>query len=406
MGLEEVSPLNPDWQECPILKPAGQGGRERASQLIAFPQSDRLFPMRDRYRYSEVVKRRREYCKPRELRWSSELSEADSTDEAEHSDSEETSDSDSKSNSDSSSDSHSDSGSDSGSNPGSGLDFDSDSDSSDLSRDFPLSLGARNLITITTSGTFISPRPMTDQKMEPILQGTDDGEKLLLDAPGPRKSPEPSITDRASKSESSSRYSKSSKSGKSGKSGKPGQHKEKDKGDLLGLAALHLTIGSLESREKSLKKIKTEIKERQEERKKVKKQETCIGRTSKLGKLDKKIEKLKMEKEELETEIEKYIRFSRERKFMLVKKITRVVIESRGYTVSKPSYNIMNIPGPNREAKRRVLTGSLKTQDSSLQEVKEKADIAKVNGEIRKRDRRKAEAEERIQRLEKVIHEA
>lgn len=106
---------------------------------------------------------------------------------------------------------------------------------------------------------------MTDQKKKPILHRMDGGENLLLDAPGPRKSPEPSITDRASKSESSSRSSRSSKSSKSG------QHKETDKGDFLGLASLHLTIGSLGSREKDLKKIRAKIKEKEEKRKEVKK---------------------------------------------------------------------------------------------------------------------------------------
>ncbi|CAG7564371.1 unnamed protein product [Fusarium equiseti] len=63
----------------------------------------------------------------------------------------------------------------------------------------------------------------------------------------------------------------------------------------------------LKSREKSLKKTKTEIKEKEDERKKVKKQKTCIDMTSKLEKLDKKLEKLKLNEEELEEEIGKYV---------------------------------------------------------------------------------------------------
>ncbi|RBR12214.1 uncharacterized protein FIESC28_08700 [Fusarium coffeatum] len=99
--------------------------------------------------------------------------------------------------------------------------------------------------------------------------------------------------------------SKSSKSGRSSKSGQH-QHKEKDKGDFLELAALHITTGSLASREKDLKEIRTKIKDKEEERKKVKKQESCIKRKIKLESLDKKIKKLKKEKEELKEEIEKY----------------------------------------------------------------------------------------------------
>ena len=101
--------------------------------------------------------------------------------------------------------------------------------------------------------------------------------------------------------------SKSSKSDRSSKSGQD-QHKEKDKGDFLELAALHITTGSFKSREKELKEIRTKIKEKEKEKKKVEKQETCIKRTIKLESLDKKINKLKMEKERLKEEIEKYAR--------------------------------------------------------------------------------------------------
>lgn len=49
MGLEEVHLLRLDWQECPIMEPTDQDGPEKSTQLVAFPQSDRLFPSRDRY---------------------------------------------------------------------------------------------------------------------------------------------------------------------------------------------------------------------------------------------------------------------------------------------------------------------------------------------------------------------